>query len=180
MEAFLAIQPAAGEEGSFRFVLAGPDKIKVRFPITQLLPDSHFEGMIAETELVVGDQIKLEKNSVCSSWIDLVDLVRSQDVNITDEKDEDRSEDFLGALDNYRKDLMEKKGRVELAGISLRWLLGTMTGSTDVLLIAQALPCTLEHIAANPALKTDHTRGVMVGKYTVFYDHFDNTRAAGK
>jgi len=31
MEAFLAVKPAEGEEGAFRFALAGTDSIRLRF-----------------------------------------------------------------------------------------------------------------------------------------------------
>ena len=40
MTAYLAIKPCAGEEGSFRFTLAGPDKVKLRFAIQDVLPVS--------------------------------------------------------------------------------------------------------------------------------------------
>ena len=65
------------------------------------------------------------------------------------------------------------------AGISLRWILGTLGESTQVLLMAQALPCSTSVINANPSLQTDHTRGVLVGRYPVKYDEFDNRMAAG-
>ena len=33
--------------------------------------------MIAEAEMEVGDQIQMERNSVCGVWLDLVELVRA-------------------------------------------------------------------------------------------------------
>ena len=45
--------------------------------------------------------------------------------------------------------------------------------------MAQALPCSTSVINANPSLQTDHTRGVLVGRYPVKYDEFDNRMAAG-
>ena len=75
MEAFMAVRPAGGQEGDFRFALAGPEKLKLSFPINKLLPDPAFDNMVAELELVPGDQIKLEKNSVATTWWDLEDLV---------------------------------------------------------------------------------------------------------
>ena len=61
----------------------------------------------------------------------------------------------------------------------MRWLLGTLGDSTQVLLIVQALPCSYNVIEANPNLQTDHTRGILVEKYQIHYDKFDDKVAAG-
>ena len=66
MAAFLAVKPAGIEEGNFRFVLAGPDRLKIKFKITNVLNSQLFNGMFAEAELSVGDQIQFEKNTVSS------------------------------------------------------------------------------------------------------------------
>ena len=58
-------------------------------------------------------------------------------------------------------------------------MLGTLEDSTDVLLIAQALPCNLGVIKANPTLEEDHTRGIMVAKHAVQYTRFDDEMAWG-
>lgn len=59
-------------------------------------------------------------------------------------------------------------------------MLGTIGDSTDVLLIAQALPCTLTFIEGNPGLLTDHTLGVLIDKYPVLYNRFDDQEISGK
>jgi len=61
----------------------------------------------------------------------------------------------------------------------MRWLLGTLGNSTEVMLLAQALPCTTSVIEANPSLQTDQTRGILVGRFKIQYDQFDNKLAAG-
>ena len=81
--AFMALRPAGGEEGCFRFNLQGPSKLKIRFKVTEVLNSPLFENMVAEAELDVGNQIRMEKNSCGSPWVDLVDLVRSHDFLIT-------------------------------------------------------------------------------------------------
>ena len=48
MEAFLAIRPATGREGSFWLVLTDPEKIKLRFNVNAVLPSGLFAGMVAE------------------------------------------------------------------------------------------------------------------------------------
>ena len=43
----------------------------------------------------------------------------------------------------------------------------------------QALPCNLDHIEATPILKEDHTRGVLVNRFDIMYEAFDNKVASG-
>jgi len=61
----------------------------------------------------------------------------------------------------------------------MRWLLGTYGDEQDIYLVAQVLPCSIDVIEANPALKSDHTRGMTAGKFRVEYDRFDGSRATG-
>ena len=63
MEAFVTVRPARGEEGNFKFMLAGSSKLRLSFPINKGLPSPAFNNMVAKLELVPGDQIKLQKNS---------------------------------------------------------------------------------------------------------------------
>ena len=137
MEAFLAVKPASGEEGGFRFVLDGPDKITLRFNIQSILPSGLFSGMVAETEVLVGEHIQMKLNSTCSEWMDVADLVRSQDLQIYDGLGEDAGDEFLAALESYKKDLTQETGKSDRAGICFRWCLGTLEGDKKVLLLAQ-------------------------------------------
>ena len=45
--------------------------------------------------------------------------------------------------------------------------------------ITQTLPCNLDHIEATPVLKEDHTRGVLVNRFDIMYEAFDNKVASG-
>ena len=74
----------------------------------------------------IGDQIQVDYNLVCSPWVDVVELIRSQDILIVDDNDKDAADGFLTALDVYTKELVGKTGRGDRAGISLRWALGTL------------------------------------------------------
>lgn len=175
MEALMAIKPSQGEEGSFRFVLAGKEHIKISIMVQEVLQDPAFKDISLEMQLEVGTQIVLEKNSTCSKWIDLVELVQSQDIDAQNRKGENVSEDFLEIMENHRK-----KAPATRSGICLRWLLGCFGEDTDVFLIAQMLPCNKEVIDANPALNSDHTRGMVAAKYQVQHRAFDGVTAAGK
>ena len=53
LAAFLAVKPAGIEEGNFRFTLAGPDRLKIKFKITDVIDSRLFDGMFAEAELSV-------------------------------------------------------------------------------------------------------------------------------
>ena len=64
LEAFIAVKPAGGEERTFRFALGGSKKLKLSLPVNKVLRGAAFDDMLAEIELVPGDQIRLEKNSV--------------------------------------------------------------------------------------------------------------------
>jgi len=112
---------------------------------------------------------------VSSKWVDLTELVRSQDVEATDQEGAIISEEFLEAMEAHKKTASKER-----SGICLRWMLGTYGEEQAVYLIAQMLPCSLEVIEANQALKDDHARGMMAGKFPVHYEAFDNEVATGK
>ena len=137
MEAFLAVKPASGEEGGFRFVLDGPEKLNLKFNVQSVLPSGLFSGMVAETELHVGEHIKMRLNSTCSDWMDVADLVRSQDFRILNGLGEDAGEEFLAAIESYKKDLTQETGKADRAGICFRWGLGSLEGDRRILLFAQ-------------------------------------------
>ena len=137
MEAYMAIRPAGGQEGNFRFELAGPNKIPLQFDVSDVMESNLFNGMTVEAELDLANHIKMELNSVCSEWMDIVELVRLQDIAIIGSKREDKMEEFLGALEGYKKDLLEESGRADKAGICLRWVLGTVRDSREIILMAQ-------------------------------------------
>ena len=137
MEAFMAVRPSSGQEGNFRFTLAGPSKLPIQFDVSDLLKSDLFRDMTVEAELDIADNIRMELNSVCSEWVDIVELVRSPDISIVGKKREDRVDEFLTSIDSLKKDLMEETGRTEKAGICLRWVLGTVMDSREVILMAQ-------------------------------------------
>jgi len=110
LEALLAVRPSNGEEGTFRFILAGCKHLNLRFEASSIIQDSSLSNMWLELE--VGTQIKLEKNSVASKWSDIVELVSSQDVDVTNNEGEDNSEAFLAAMAAIKlKEGQESKGK---------------------------------------------------------------------
>ena len=68
-----------------------------------------------------------------------MELVRSQDILMVNSEDDDTTDVFLNAMDNYKKELLSKTGKADMAGISFRWILGTFKDDTNLTLIAQVL-----------------------------------------
>ena len=139
MDMFLAVKPVKGEEGTFRYTLASAEKVKLRFNIEAVLPSGLFAGMTAEAEVVVADHVKLMKNSVCSEWMSITELVQSQDMTILDGNGEDVAEEFLAGMASYRQDVLQESGSMDKAGICFRWLIGNKKGEMDMLLMAQVI-----------------------------------------
>jgi len=71
--------------------------------VQDLLPDFIFDGMFIQAEMTIGQQVILEKNSVCSKWMDIVELINSQDVEVVDQTGADIPERFMDAMANYKK-----------------------------------------------------------------------------
>ena len=117
-----------------RFALAGPDMLKLVFPVSRILTGAAFSNMIAEVEMKPGDQIRLEKNSISTTWWDFEDLVLSQDAVITDGKGQDTGNEFLAAIGHNKALAAQETNR---PGLCMRWVLGTREGSKDVILLAQ-------------------------------------------
>ena len=61
-------------------------------------------------------QIKLEKNSVCSKWEDLVSLVASQDIDAVDKEGNGKTEEFLEVMEVHKKTASkERSGKKEFS-----------------------------------------------------------------
>lgn len=103
LEALLAVAPAGGEEGAFRFVLSGPDDLRLYTAVNKILDDPVFSGMFLEALVNTNERIQMEKNSVTSKWLDIVDLVASQDVDIVNGEGDSVAEQFLETLATLRK-----------------------------------------------------------------------------
>ena len=85
-----------------------------------------------------------QPNSAASAWMDLKELVASQDIDVLDKEGEPATEFFI--------ELLEKEGE----GASLRWLLASTTSEEHPMeLRLQALPLPLSKLSKMPALLED-------------------------
>ncbi len=118
MQPLLAVAPADGIEGTYKFLLAGINHVTMKVPVRRILPDPSFSGMSIEMQLELGTQITLGKNSTCTAWVDVVELVQSNDADVVDSAGLSIADEFLQAIRDYRAAKPEKN-----AGISWRWAL---------------------------------------------------------
>ena len=135
----------------------------IRVPVTSILRDSRFEGMVLETQLHLGTQVMFEKNSTCSDWLDIVELARAQDVEVINQDEQPITEDFLKIMDDYRSKNPEKN-----IGISWRWVLAVQRGKVCLLVIG--LPSSKKAIDSNDTLKHETTPGITLGVYNLGYE----------
>ena len=165
LQALLAVGPADGLEGSFRFTLTGTNHVTMRVPVQRILADKQFGGMIIELQLQLGTQIKISKNATTTDWVDVIELVQSQDAEVLDKAGKAVNEEFLLAMQDYQNAHPDRE-----VGISWRWALTVHL--KEIALVVQALPCTLDAINASDILKSDGALGINVGYFALDYDRY--------
>ena len=57
LDALLAIRPAGGEEGSYRFTLSGSKHVEPLIPLELVLDDPSFKGLFIDPQLELGTQV---------------------------------------------------------------------------------------------------------------------------
>ena len=172
MQAFLAVHPASGLEGSYRFALTGTNHVTMKVPVQRIIPDQRFKEMVIEIQLQLGTQIKLGKNCTSTDWVDMVELVQSQDADVVDKSGHPISEEFLLAMQDYQNSHPDRS-----VGICWRWALTAHL--KEVALVVQALPCDLDTIKASDILRSDAALGITVGYFALDYDKFESELLEG-
>ncbi len=109
----------------------------------------------------------LEKNSTSSGWVDILELAQSQDIEVFDSKGQSVTEGFIQALLDYQKEHEDRQ-----AGICWRWALHIKAGM--VMMIVQALPCSLKAIKASAVLSSDGAAGITIAAHPLGYDRFES------
>lgn len=125
-----------------------------------------------EIQLQLGTQIKLGKNCTSTDWVDMVELVQSQDAEVVDKAGHPISEEFLLAMQDFQNTCPGRS-----VGICWRWALTAHL--KEVALIVQALPCDLDTIKASDILRSDSALGINVGYYALDYDKFESAALEG-
>ena len=79
LDALLAVRPAKGEEGSYRFVLACSRQVDMLIPVDLVLDDPSFKGMNIEAQLELGTQVL----TVIGHLMVVIDLITTNTSNMT-------------------------------------------------------------------------------------------------
>jgi hypothetical protein len=153
-------------------VLGGTEHLNIRVPATDVLPISEMEPFEFAGQFKPDTQVSLQKNSTCSPWLDLVDLVSSQDLDVLDRAGEDATEAFLVAMAGV-------KDTLSTAGISWRWMLAAKADGSGLELQLQGMPCTGTAIQSIPLLTKDNVAVIVLARFTVEADCFDGEQRAG-
>lgn len=103
LQALLVGKPAHGREGQFKFLISGNDHYRIEMKVEEVIEDASFKGMTIHCQLALGSQIVLGVNSSTSRWVDVVELIQSQDADVLNEKGESVLEEFLTRMEEYRK-----------------------------------------------------------------------------
>jgi hypothetical protein len=165
-------RPASGKEGQFRLQLGGDDPVTIKIRATDILPIPEMEHYEIAGQFKPGTQIALQKNSACSGWFDLADLVALQDLEVTGPEGEDAHDNFLDAV-------ADSQAILSNSGLSWRWMLAAAEGGSSLELHLQGLALNGNALQSTPALCKDNVATVLLAKFPVQVECFDGRKAAG-
>ena len=104
LQALLIGKPVfGGREGQFRFLVSGNDHYNISMEVAKVLDDPSFSNMTITCQLALGSQIELGLNSSCSRWVDVIELVESQDADVFNSEGESVLEEFLEKWAAFKK-----------------------------------------------------------------------------
>jgi len=110
-------------------------------------------------------QIVIERNSCCSKWIDVIEMIEAEDIGVVDQEGESITGEFMQAYKQFKKDSENKP-----VGICVRWAIGVKGPAKDLMLIMQALPCSIGHIRDNQHLQEDEASAIVVASFKLASD----------
>jgi len=138
--ALLAVEPSGEALGTFRIVLGGLKTIDFAMPLVDIIPHPSTMDLELSAQLQPGVNVHILPNSTVSAWMDLKDLVASQDMDVNDGEGESASEAFLKLLEQHQE------------GAALRWAVTATSNPEQPLeLRLQSLPLSLARVKNTPA-----------------------------
>jgi hypothetical protein len=144
-------------EGQFRVLLGGTDHINVRIQATSILPIPEMEPFQILGQFKPGIQVCFQKNSTCSPWLDIAELVSSQDLDVYDAGNEDAHVAFLETV-------ADAKETLHTVGLSWRWMLAVKQDRLGVELQLQGMPCAAAAIQSIPILNKDNVAATVLAR----------------
>ena len=103
LQALLIGKPCLGREGQFKFLISGNDHYRINMEVNKVVNEPTFANMRITCQLALGSQVELGVNSTCSRWVDVIELVESQDADVLNSEGESVLEDFLEKWAAYKK-----------------------------------------------------------------------------
>jgi hypothetical protein len=79
-------------------VLSSSEHVTVRAAIMDVIPIPEMANMELSGQFLPGHQIVINNNSTCSNWVDVEELIRSQDVDVFMKDGQAAHEQFLEFL----------------------------------------------------------------------------------
>jgi hypothetical protein len=90
--------------------------------------------------------VALQPNAAASKWVDLMSLIQSQDVDVTDAAGDVVSDGFLSAVEKYSTD-------DEPLAAAWRWQIVVADDHSNLELQLQSLPARADHLLAQPIFR---------------------------
>ncbi len=103
LTAQLAVNPSPGEEGYYRLVVLGTTQLEVKVEANTVIPDEALCGFWLYGQFEASKIVRFANNTCVTAWMDLRELVASQDLDVYDPEGNAATETFLEALDTARK-----------------------------------------------------------------------------
>jgi hypothetical protein len=125
---------------------SGTEHLNVRVPATNILPNPEMEPFKFSGQFKPGTQISLQKNPSCLSWLNLVDLVSLQDMEVLDRMGEDTTDSFLNAMAGVKETLSTAR-MMDDDGCSPPSLMAVELNCSCRACFAQELPFSLFHFS---------------------------------
>ena len=180
----LAVDPAGEATGNFQLVLTGKDAVDIKIPALDVVPHPAAMDWEVQATLRPQDALRFLPNSQATHWMDLRDLVASQDVDIINTSDgETANEAFLELLDKQKEGAIWRWFLAATSsGNETNMLLNinsqtlttncTLPGTNTLELRLQSLPISLAKAKQTPALMEDSAASMTVASYPVVSKSF--------
>jgi len=166
--ALVAAEPSGEAQGSFQLVLGGMKSIDFSVPMVDVIPHPAFMNMELAAQLQPGINTHPRPNSTVTDWMDLKDLVASQDMEVVDGEGENVTEEFLKLLEKNQE------------GAALRWAISATSDPEKPLeLRLQSLPVSLSKVKAVPAFMEASAAAVTLLQLPLGGDYFNSPNCLG-
>jgi hypothetical protein len=86
-------------------ILAGTDHVTVKVNVTQVFNFPQLEGLELFGQFVPGHQVTIQRNSTTSGWVDVCQLIQSQDVDVFNKEGQPAHDAFLDYIEHTKAEI---------------------------------------------------------------------------